>query len=88
MRCGETIGKIRHWHQIEKLSISEIAKRPGGSRNTVAKYLACEVTRPRHKSRGKVYPIMGPWAAQLVAMLSKDVLGRYRHKKSLKPLKE
>lgn len=72
MLCVETIGKIRRWHRVEKLSISEIAKRLGASRNTVAKYLASEVTRPRYKPRDKVYPVMGPWAARLVAMLAED----------------
>jgi predicted transcriptional regulator len=35
----ETIGKMRRWHRIEKLSISQIARRLGASRNTVKKYL-------------------------------------------------
>lgn len=68
----ETIGKIRRWHRIEKLSISEIAKRLGASRNTVAKYLSGEVTRPRYKPREKVYPVMEPWAVRLVTLLGED----------------
>ena len=68
----ETIGKIRRWHRIDKLSISEIAKRLGASRNTVAKYLKSEVTKPRYKPRDKHFPIMGPWASRLLALLSED----------------
>lgn len=64
----ETIGKIRRWHRIDKLSISEIAKRLGASRNTVAKYLSSEVTKPRYKPCEKRFPIMGPWAARLVEL--------------------
>ncbi len=75
----ETIGKIRRWHRIEKLSISEIAKRLGASRNTVSKYLSSEVTRPRYKPRDKVYPVLGPWAVRLRALLAED---------AGKPLKE
>jgi hypothetical protein len=29
--CVETIGKIRRWHRIDKLSISQIARRLGAS---------------------------------------------------------
>lgn len=68
----ETIGKIRRWHRIDKLSISEIAKRLGASRNTVAKYLSSEVTKPRYKPREKRFPIMGPWAARLLDLLDED----------------
>lgn len=39
MICVETIGKIRRWHRIEKLSISQIARRLGASHNTVKRYL-------------------------------------------------
>lgn len=68
----ETIGKIRRWHRIEKLSISEIAKRLGASRNAVAKYLSGEVTRLRYKPREKVYPVTGPRAVRLVTLLDED----------------
>jgi len=68
----ETIGKIRRWHRIDKLSISEIAKRLGASRNTVTKYLSSEVTRPRYKPRDKRYPVLGPWIDRLIVMLAED----------------
>jgi transposase len=48
--CVETIGKIRRWHRVDKLSISKIAKRLSASRNTIAKYLDGEVTQPRYKA--------------------------------------
>jgi transposase len=51
--CVETIGKIRRWHRIEKLSISQIARRLGASRNTVKKYLKSNVTEPKYRSRPK-----------------------------------
>ena len=34
MICVETIGKIRRWHRVNKLSVSEIARRLSASRNT------------------------------------------------------
>ena len=50
MLCVETIGKIRRWRRIEKLSISQIARRLGASRNTVKKYLKSNVTESKYRS--------------------------------------
>ena len=49
----ETIGKIRRWHRIDKLSISQIARRLGASRNTVkkSKRLADEAAAKHHQLR-------------------------------------
>ena len=68
----ETIGKIRRWHRVDKLSISKIAKRLSASRNTIAKYLDGEVTKPRYKQRPKRAPGMGAWVEKLEAMLAAD----------------
>jgi transposase len=72
--CVETIGKIRRWHRVDKLSISKIAKRLSASRNTIAKYLDGEVTKPRYKTRAKRAPVMGAWVEKLEAMLAADAL--------------
>ena len=68
----ETIGKIRRWHRIDKLSISQIARRLGASRNTVKKYLKSNVTAPKYAPRPKRFPVMGPWAARLLELLRED----------------
>ena len=68
----ETIGKIRRWHRIDKLSISQIARRLGASRNTVKKYLKSNVTSPKYTARPKRFPVMGPWAARLLELLRED----------------
>ena len=68
----ETIGKIRRWHRIDKLSISQIARRLGASRNTVKKYLKSNVTAPKYAARPKRFPVMGPWAARLLELLRED----------------
>lgn len=73
----ETIGKIRRWHRVDKLSVSEIARRLSASRNTIAKYLDGELTKPRYKTRGKRAPVMGAWVVKLEALLSEDA-GRPR----------
>ena len=72
MLCVETIGKIRRWHRIDKLSISQIARRLGASRNTVKKYLKSNATQPRYSPRPKRFPVMGPWAARLLELLRED----------------
>ena len=64
MICVETIGKIRRWHRVDKLSISKIARRLSALRKTIAKYLEGEVTRPRYKTRAKRAPVMGAWEAK------------------------
>ncbi len=68
----ETIGKIRRWHRIDKLSISQIARRLGASRNTVKKYLKTNITNPKYKARPKRFPVLGPWVARLLELLSED----------------
>ena len=68
----ETNGKIRRWRRVENLSISEIARRLGASRNTIKKYLKNEVTRPRYKQREKRYPVIGPWISRLALLLAQD----------------
>jgi len=80
--CVETIGKIRRWHRIEKLSISQIARRLGASRNTVKKYLKSEVTAPKYKPRAKKFPVMGPWAARLLALLHADAQRPVRERRN------
>ena len=78
----ETIGKIRRWRKVERLTISEIARRLGASRNTIKKYLKSEVTRPRYKARAKRYPVMGPWAARLTTLLTEDQGKRERERRT------
>jgi len=68
----ETIGKIRRWHRIEKLSISQIARRLGASRNTVKKYLKSNLTESKYRSRPKRFPVMGSWVARLLELLRED----------------
>lgn len=86
MICVETIGKIRRWHRVDKLSISEIARRLGASRNTVAKYLEGDVTRAKYKTRPKRSPVMGAWAGVLEAMLLEDAQRPRKEKRTAQRL--
>jgi len=80
--CVETIGKIRRWHRIDKLSISQIARRLGASRNTVKKYLKSNATQPKYSSRPKRFPVMGPWAARLLELLREDAAKPLRERRN------
>jgi transposase len=80
--CVETIGKIRRWHRVDKLSISAIAKRLGASRNTVAKYLASDDVVPKYKPRAKRFPVMGPWAARVLQLLEQDATRPQRERRT------
>ena len=64
MICVETIGKIRRGHRVNKLSVSEIARRLSASRDTIAKYLDSEITKPQYKTRAKRAPVMGAWVVK------------------------
>ena len=64
MICVETIGKIRRGHRVNKLSVSEIARRLSASRDTIAKYLDSEITKPQNKTRAKRAPVMGAWVVK------------------------
>ena len=44
----ETVGKIRRWVLADKISIREVCRRTGLSRNTVRKYLRDENIEPRY----------------------------------------
>jgi hypothetical protein len=46
-------------------------------RNTIAKYLDTEVTKPKYKTRAKRAPVMEAWVGKLEAMLAADA-GRPR----------
>ncbi len=86
MICVETIGTIRRWHRVDKLSISKIAKRLSASRNTIAKYLDGEVTQPRYKQRPKRAPVMGAWAEKLAAMLAADAQRPHKEQRTAQRL--
>lgn len=45
------LSKIRRWHFRDKLSIREIARRTGFSRNTVRRYLSDEISEPLYPKR-------------------------------------
>ncbi|EIK42977.1 Integrase catalytic region [Cellvibrio sp. BR] len=45
------LSKIRRWYFRDKLSLREIARRTGFSRNTVRRYLRDEISEPAYPKR-------------------------------------
>ena len=72
----DMLGRVRRMHMRDKLSISEIAKRTGLSRNTVKKWLRApgdvEPTYRRKPDQTK----LKPFESFLVAALKADSLRR------------
>jgi len=48
----ETVSKIRRWVLADGLSIREVSRRTGISRNTVRKYLREDIVAPRYRQSG------------------------------------
>jgi transcriptional regulator with XRE-family HTH domain len=74
-----TLSVIRRWALREQLSIREIARRSGLSRNTIKKYLASGVVEPRYAKRtgtgtgtGKLDPFAEKLAQWLRAEQAKN----------------
>lgn len=59
---------IRHWHFRDHLSICEIAKRNGPSRNTIRKYLRLDTGEPRFNVSERSSKL-GPFAERQSAWL-------------------
>jgi len=75
----DMLGRVRRMHMRDKLSISEIAKRTGLSRNTVKKWLrAPGDVEPKYKRKPEDTKLK-PFEPVLVAALKAD---RLRHKDS------
>jgi transcriptional regulator with XRE-family HTH domain len=62
---------IRRWRHRDKISIRQIAKRTGLSRNTVLKYLASGVVEPKY-SRPKAPSKLDDYAHTLTSWLHRE----------------
>ena len=66
-----TLSVIRRWALREQLSIREIARRTGLSRNTIKKYLRAEAVEPRYAKR--ISPSkLDPYAEKLSGWLKSE----------------
>ena len=67
----DLLSVIRCWHGRDQLSIREIARRTGLSRNTIRKYLANGEVTPKYPPRKSVSKL-DPYAETLVSLSAKD----------------
>jgi transposase len=76
---------IRRWHYRDHLSIREIAKRTGLSRNTVRKYLRSDTVEPRFKVPERPSKL-DPFVERLTAWLRREMGRSRKQKRTIKQL--
>ena len=73
---------IRRWHLREHLSIREIGRRTGLSRNTIRKYLRLGGVEPKFKVPDRPSKL-DPFADRLSAWLKTEAKKNRKHKRTL-----
>ena len=80
-----TLSVIRRWALREQLSIREIARRTGLSRNTIKKYLRAHTVEPRYVKR--VSPSkLDPFAEKLSGWLKSEAAKSRKQRRTLKQM--
>jgi len=80
-----SLSVIRRWHFRDQLSIREIAKRTGLSRNTIRKYLRSDTVEPRFKVPERPSKL-DPFAERLSAWLRREMGRSRKQKRTIKRL--
>ena len=81
----ELLSVIRRWHGRNHLSIREISRRTGLSRNTVRKYLRADSVEPRFHVPDRPSKL-DPYADKLSAMLRIEGGKSRKHKRTVRQL--
>jgi len=82
------LAKVRRLNLREKLSIREVSRRNGLSRNTVRQWLRRDgVTEPKYPKRQEK-SVLDPWVEQLEAALRADAHRSMREQRTAKALFE
>lgn len=76
---------IRRWHYRDHLSIREIVRRTGLSRNTIRKYLRSETIEPQFKVPERPSKL-DPFAERLSAWLQREMVRSRKQKRTVKQL--
>ena len=76
---------IRRWHYRDHLSIREIARRTGLSRNTVRKYLRSDTVEPRFKVPERPSKL-DPFVERLTVWLRREMGRPRKHKRTIKQM--
>ena len=79
------LSSIRRWHLRDQMSIREIARRTGLSRNTIRKYLASKVVEPKYPHR-KTPSKLDDYAVKLSTWLKTEASKGRKQRRSLKQL--
>lgn len=80
-----TLSVIRRWALREQMSIREIAKRTGLSRNTVRKYLRSETVVPQYAKRVS-RSRLDPFAEKLAAWLEAELRKSRKQRRTIKQM--
>ncbi|MEE8614362.1 MAG: helix-turn-helix domain-containing protein, partial [Roseateles sp.] len=80
-----TLSVIRRWALREQLSIREIARRTGLSRNTIRKYLRNDTKAPQYKPRVNSSRL-DPFAEKLAGWLKTEAGKSRKQRRTLKQL--
>ena len=81
------LGIIRRWHIRDQVSLKEIARRLGISRNTVRRYLRSETVEPTYSERRSTRAI-DKYAFQLSALLKTEAARSRKQRRTLKQIHE
>ena len=76
---------IRRWYHRDQMSIREISRRTGLSRNTLRKYLRSEVVEPRFRTPDRPSKL-DPYADRLSAWLRREMTRPRKQKRTIKQL--
>jgi len=76
---------IRRWHHRDKLSIREIRRRTGLSRNTIRKHLASDIVEPKYPPR-KCISRLDPYAETQSSWLARESKRSRKRRRNLKQL--
>ena len=79
-----TLSVIRRWALREQMSIREIARRTGLSRNTVKKYLRAGDEEPRYAKRASSSKL-DPYAEKLATWLAIEATKSRKQRRNRKP---
>ena len=78
-------GIIRRWHLRDRVSIREVAKRLGISRNTVRRHLRAETIEPAYSER-RTPSALDKYTLKLSAWLKSEAAKSRKQRRSLKQI--
>ena len=79
------LSSLRRWHLRDQVSLREIARRTGLSRNTIKKYLNNKIIEPKYPQR-KTPSCLDNYSEKLATWLQQEANKHRKHKRSIKQL--